>query len=76
MCPQAMVLTMEDVASIETVAHYTHDEDQAYCMLYGALSSSVEDIGRGCVSASLLASLQARNHPSASQASIVLVFAD
>jgi hypothetical protein len=30
-----MVLTMEDVASIETVAHYTHDEDQAYLMLYG-----------------------------------------
>ena len=31
-----MVLTEADVATIETVAHYTHDEDQAYCMLYGA----------------------------------------
>ena len=29
-------LTEEDARSIETVAHYTHDEDQAYCMLYGA----------------------------------------
>eukprot|EP00308_Calcidiscus_leptoporus_P023851 CAMPEP_0119398044 /NCGR_PEP_ID=MMETSP1334-20130426/140643_1 /TAXON_ID=127549 /ORGANISM="Calcidiscus leptoporus, Strain RCC1130" /LENGTH=153 /DNA_ID=CAMNT_0007421895 /DNA_START=48 /DNA_END=509 /DNA_ORIENTATION=+ len=26
---------MEDVKSIETVAHYSHDEDQAFCMLYG-----------------------------------------
>ena len=31
-----MVLTQEDVSAIETVAHYTHDEDQAYLMLYGA----------------------------------------
>jgi len=30
-----MVLTQEDVSAIETVAHYTHDEDQAYLMLYG-----------------------------------------
>jgi len=30
-----MPLTQEDVAAIETVAHYTHDEDQAYLMLYG-----------------------------------------
>ena len=31
-----MPLTAEDVAAIETVAHYTHDEDQCYLMLYGA----------------------------------------
>ena len=30
-----MPLTAEDVAAIETVAHYTHDEDQCYLMLYG-----------------------------------------
>ena len=30
-----MPLSQEDVASIETVKHYTHDEDQAYLMLYG-----------------------------------------
>ena len=30
-----MPLTNEDVAAIETVAHYTHDEDQCYLMLYG-----------------------------------------
>lgn len=30
-----MPLSQDDVAAIETVAHYTHDEDQAYCMLYG-----------------------------------------
>ena len=30
-----MPLSQEDVASIETVQHYTHDEDQAYLMLYG-----------------------------------------
>jgi hypothetical protein len=30
-----MVLSAEDVAAIETVTHYTHDEDQCYCMLYG-----------------------------------------
>ena len=33
-----MVLTKEDVAAIETVEHYIHDEDQCYLMLYGALS--------------------------------------
>ena len=31
----AMPLSQEDIASIETVAHYTHDDDQAYLMLYG-----------------------------------------
>ena len=31
-----MPLSQDDVAAIETVAHYTHDEDQAYCMLYGS----------------------------------------
>ena len=30
-----MPLTAEDVSAIETVAHYTHDEDQCYLMLYG-----------------------------------------
>jgi len=30
-----MVLTKEDVAAIETVEHYIHDEDQCYLMLYG-----------------------------------------
>ena len=30
-----MPLSQEDIASIETVDHYTHDEDQAYIMLYG-----------------------------------------
>ena len=30
-----MVLTEEDVKGIEPVAHYTTDEEQAYCMLYG-----------------------------------------
>ena len=30
-----MPLTKDDVASIEPVAHYTHDDDQAYLMLYG-----------------------------------------
>ena len=33
-----MVLTKEDVAAIETVEHYIHDEDQCYLMLYGALA--------------------------------------
>ena len=33
-----MPLTAEDVAAIETVAHYTHDEDQCYLMLYGTQS--------------------------------------
>eukprot|EP00965_Chrysotila_dentata_P256375 6212518-Pleurochrysis_carterae.AAC.15 len=42
-CPRSagMVLTKEDVASIEPVAHYTHDEDQAYLMLYGATRLSL-----------------------------------
>ena len=31
-----MPLSKDDVSGIETVAHYTHDEDQAYLMLYGA----------------------------------------
>lgn len=30
-----MPLSKDDVSAIETVAHYTHDEDQAYLMLYG-----------------------------------------
>ena len=30
-----MPLTKDDVAAIETVAHYTRDEDQCYLMLYG-----------------------------------------
>jgi len=30
-----MPLSKEDVGAIETVAHYTHDEDQCYLMLYG-----------------------------------------
>merc|ERR1711956_113031 len=28
-------LTEEEAKAIETVPHYTHDEEQAYCMLYG-----------------------------------------
>ena len=30
-----MVLSKDDVAAIETVEHYIHDEDQCYLMLYG-----------------------------------------
>ena len=36
-----MVLTKEDVAAIETVEHYIHDEDQCYLMLYGASRCSL-----------------------------------
>ena len=28
-------LTEEEAKAIEVVAHYIHDEEQAYCMLYG-----------------------------------------
>jgi len=28
-------LTEEEAKAIEVVAHYTQDEEQAYCMLYG-----------------------------------------
>ena len=28
-------LTEEEAKAIEVVPHYTHDEEQAYCMLYG-----------------------------------------
>ena len=33
----ARIGNKHEVAAIETVAHYTHDEDQAYLMLYGAV---------------------------------------
>jgi len=35
-----MPLSKDDVSAIETVAHYTHDEDQAYLMLYGKAAPS------------------------------------